>query len=253
MFSQHQITCSQQGDLWVLNDGRVLFRFIPANQYEDQLQRDCCLDGIRETPLSYSCERRSEYIGDEAACVEAFLHCCKEMENQRAEVKERNLRLALSKGGNIWKTCPSRRLLLVKYLHYCNVCNDTLGEEDNSQLESDEIVSRTQFPASWLWTDVALPPCPVNQPAWWIHWHNRIIYLDFPLPGVKTLLSFLSPSTSVQRNIPLQDSITTWQFIGISLSRSLGEDSVVPTWPLTRQPEDGEPPASSSATVISCV
>lgn len=78
----------------------LFFCLIPANQYENQLQRDCCLDGLRDTPLSYSCERRSEYIGDEAACVEAFLRCCKEMENQRAEEKEKNLRLALSKGGN---------------------------------------------------------------------------------------------------------------------------------------------------------
>lgn len=57
----------------------------------------------------------------------------------------------------------------------------------------------------------------------------------------------------MQKNIPLQDSITTWQFIGISMSRSLGEDSVVTAWPLTREPEDGEPPASPSATVIACV
>ncbi|TWW59602.1 Complement C3 [Takifugu flavidus] len=132
-----------------------------ANQYEDQLQRDCCLDGIRDSPLSYSCERRSEYIGDEVACVEAFLRCCKEMETK----KEDDLQVALS-------------------------------EEDDSYMDSDEIVSRTQFPASWLWMDVKLPPCPETQPA--------------------------CPSTSMQKHIPLQDSITTWQFIGISLSRSLG-------------------------------
>eukprot|EP00066_Takifugu_rubripes_P021351 XP_011610617.1 PREDICTED: complement C3-like isoform X1 [Takifugu rubripes] len=135
-----------------------------ANQYEDQLQRDCCLDGIRDSPLSYSCERRSEYIGDEVACVEAFLRCCKEMETK----KEDDLQVALSKR----------------------------GEEDDSYMDSDEIVSRTQFPASWLWMDVKLPPCPETQPT--------------------------CPSTSMQKHIPLQDSITTWQFIGISLSRSLG-------------------------------
>ncbi|CAG06013.1 unnamed protein product, partial [Tetraodon nigroviridis] len=158
-----------------------------ANKYEDQQQRDCCLDGIRETPLSYSCERRSEYIGNEAACVEAFLHCCEEMEKQRAEEKERNIRVALSKGGNTGKTSRLAGSL-------CNICDAALGEEDNSELDGDEILSRTQFPASWLWTDVVLPACPATQPA----------------------------CTSVKRNIPLQDSITTWQFIGISLSRSLG-------------------------------
>lgn len=61
------------------------------------MQRDCCLDGIRDVPVSYTCEMRSEYIGDGEACVEAFLHCCKEMESQRAERKEDSLQLARSK------------------------------------------------------------------------------------------------------------------------------------------------------------
>lgn len=53
---------------------------------------------MRTTTLSYTCERRSEYIGDGEACVQAFLHCCKAMENQRAESQEDNLQLARSKG-----------------------------------------------------------------------------------------------------------------------------------------------------------
>lgn len=57
----------------------------------------------------------------------------------------------------------------------------------------------------------------------------------------------------MERIIPLQDSITTWQFIGISLSRSLGEGLVVPAWPPNWGPEDGKPPASSLAAVTSGV
>lgn len=53
---------------------------------------------MRATTLSYPCERRSEYITDGEACVKAFLHCCKAMENQRAEAQEDNLQLARSKG-----------------------------------------------------------------------------------------------------------------------------------------------------------
>ncbi|KAA8577544.1 hypothetical protein FQN60_017463 [Etheostoma spectabile] len=68
-----------------------------VSQYQDQLQRDCCLDGMRSTPLSYTCDRRSEYISDGAACAAAFLRCCKEMETQRAERKEDSLLLARSK------------------------------------------------------------------------------------------------------------------------------------------------------------
>ncbi|XP_041789937.1 complement C3-like [Chelmon rostratus] len=136
-----------------------------ASQYEDQLQRDCCLDGIRDIPVSYSCERRSEYIVDGTACVEAFLHCCKEMERQRADRKKDSLQLARS-------------------------------EEDDSYMDTNEIVSRTKFPESWLWSDIKLPPCPQEKPN--------------------------CDSTSVQRDIPLQDSITTWQFTGISLSKTHG-------------------------------
>lgn len=33
---------------------------------------------------------------------------------------------------------------------------DTLGEEDDTSY-NDEITSRTQFPESWLWTDIKLP------------------------------------------------------------------------------------------------
>lgn len=53
-------------------------RFSPADQYQDPLLRDCCLDGIRRTPWSYGCERREEYIDGGEACLEAFLRCCEE-------------------------------------------------------------------------------------------------------------------------------------------------------------------------------
>lgn len=53
---------------------------------------------MKATTLDYTCERRSEYITDGDACVQAFLHCCKTMESQRTEAKEENLQLARSKG-----------------------------------------------------------------------------------------------------------------------------------------------------------
>ena len=71
--------------------------FSAVSQFEDPLERECCSDGMMKTPLSYSCETRSEYIGDGAACVKAFLHCCKEMENQLADRNEESLQLARSK------------------------------------------------------------------------------------------------------------------------------------------------------------
>lgn len=98
-------------------------------------------------------------------------------------------------------------------------------------MDSDEIVSRTKFPESWLWTDIKLPPCPQTNPNWWV---NRNIHADkkytdnlaFTCQGFNIFI-FFSDTMSVQKNIPLQDSITTWQFTGISLSRNHGENSVV--------------------------
>ncbi|KAI4800332.1 hypothetical protein KUCAC02_013324 [Chaenocephalus aceratus] len=135
------------------------------SNYKEKLQRDCCLDGMRDTLLSYTCERRVEYIVDGDACAEAFLHCCKDMENQRADSKVEILHLARSE------------------------------EDDENYADSNEIVSRTKFPESWLWSDITLPACTGPNPC---------------------------ETTSMTKNVPLQDSITTWQFTGISLSTTHG-------------------------------
>uniref|UniRef100_A0A3B3H564 Anaphylatoxin-like domain-containing protein n=1 Tax=Oryzias latipes TaxID=8090 RepID=A0A3B3H564_ORYLA len=65
--------------------------------YKEDLQRECCLDGMKDSPVSYTCERRSEYILDGQACVDAFVTCCKEMEKQQLEKREESLTLARSK------------------------------------------------------------------------------------------------------------------------------------------------------------
>ncbi|KAM7418856.1 hypothetical protein PAMA_016130 [Pampus argenteus] len=107
-----------------------------VSQYEAGLQRECCLDGMRDTQLLYTCEIRSEYITDGTDCIKAFLHCCKELESQRVEMKQDSLQLARSE------------------------------EDDNSYMDSNEIVSRTKFPESWLWLDIKLPACPPQTPMW---------------------------------------------------------------------------------------
>ncbi|KAE8300816.1 Complement C3 Complement C3 beta chain Complement C3 alpha chain [Larimichthys crocea] len=104
-----------------------------VSQFEEKIERQCCLEGMRETLLSYSCERRSEYIIDGPDCVNAFLHCCKQMEIQRAERKHtEDLILARSE------------------------------EDENIYIDSNTIVSRSSFPESWLWTKVMLPSCQKN-------------------------------------------------------------------------------------------
>lgn len=135
------------------------------SQFANELERECCLDGMKETPLSYTCEERKAYIVDGEACANAFLQCCTTIKTQLSERREENLQLARS-------------------------------ESDDSYMDSNEIVSRTKFPESWLWIDIQLPRCPANAQK--------------------------CEAVSVERNVPLQDSITTWEFTGISLSRTLG-------------------------------
>ncbi|XP_030635551.1 complement C3-like [Chanos chanos] len=96
------------------------------------LSKQCCLDGMRENKLGYTCERRSEFIIDGDECVKAFIHCCKEMSTRKQEAKDEQMLLARSE------------------------------EDDDLFVDSDDITSRTQFPESWLWEDELLPQCPAT-------------------------------------------------------------------------------------------
>uniref|UniRef100_A0A3B3ZTL8 Anaphylatoxin-like domain-containing protein n=1 Tax=Periophthalmus magnuspinnatus TaxID=409849 RepID=A0A3B3ZTL8_9GOBI len=40
------------------------------------LLRRCCLDGLRDIPMKYSCTRRSLYISEGLECIRAFRYCC---------------------------------------------------------------------------------------------------------------------------------------------------------------------------------
>ncbi|CAL8285588.1 unnamed protein product [Arctogadus glacialis] len=104
------------------------------SDYKDSLLRQCCLDGMAETPLSYSCERRMEYISDGKDCADAFLKCCQELTKLRTESKTEALYAARSE----------EREIIFK--------------------DSGEIGTRTEFPESWLWVDYKLPLCPDNDP-----------------------------------------------------------------------------------------
>ncbi|XP_077426276.1 complement C3-like isoform X1 [Vanacampus margaritifer] len=138
-----------------------------AGKYQGQ-EMECCLDGMAETRRSYTCETRSEYNANGKECVEAFLHCCKKLEGQRARMKRETLRIRQS-GAN---------------------------DYNYSYMDNMEIVSRTNFPESWLWSEITLPACPRQMPN--------------------------CDTTSHLKFVPIQDSITTWQFMGISLSKTHG-------------------------------
>ncbi|KAI4889080.1 hypothetical protein NFI96_023395, partial [Prochilodus magdalenae] len=112
-------------------------------------------------------------------------------------------------------TCERRAMFIVDgaecvgaFLHCCKEIQSRRQEEaveemmlarseedDDFYVSSDEITSRTQFPESWLWEDKVMPSCPAGQCA--------------------------STTLNMDNNY-LKDSITTWQILAISLSKTHG-------------------------------
>ncbi|XP_056621736.1 complement C3-like [Triplophysa dalaica] len=132
-----------------------------ADKYSGDLKK-CCDDGMRENKLGYTCKRRATYIEDGQECVAAFLDCCNVMTSNRDQA-DREAEMVLAR-----------------------------SDDDDDYPDSDEIVSRTQFPESWLWEEVTVPQC-------------------------KDKTCVLSKD-----KIFLKESITTWQILAISLSNTNG-------------------------------
>ncbi|KAA0721778.1 Complement C3 [Triplophysa tibetana] len=99
-----------------------------SGKYPGHLKK-CCVDGMRDNKLGYSCERRATYIEDGQECVQAFLHCCNEAKNSREKFGDAEMVLARS------------------------------DEDDNYSADSDDIVTRSVFPESWFWDEVEVPQC----------------------------------------------------------------------------------------------
>ncbi|XP_023989887.1 complement C3 [Physeter macrocephalus] len=137
-------------------------RMDKAGQYNKEL-RKCCEDGMRDNPMKFPCKRRAQFILQGDACVKAFLDCCEYIAQ---------LRLQHSRDGTL-------------ELARSDLDDEIIPEED--------IISRSQFPESWLWTIVEdLKVADKN--------------------GISTKLM----------NVFLKDSITTWEILAVSLSDKKG-------------------------------
>ncbi|XP_056426218.1 complement C3-like isoform X2 [Hyla sarda] len=134
-----------------------------ASQYIG-LERRCCQDGMIDNPMGHSCERRIRHILDGQKCVDAFLDCCKHIAKQRES--ERKLK----------ENDPDGR-----------------SDEDSDYIDDADIISRSQFPQSWLWKVETMDGKPDDK-------------------GIST------KSLSVF----LKDSITTWEVLAVSLSENKG-------------------------------
>nr|XP_044609056.1 complement C3-like [Equus asinus] len=137
-------------------------RMDKAGQYKDKELRKCCEDGMRENPMGFSCQRRAQFILHDQACVKAFLDCCTHITQLRLE-HSRDTSLGLARS---------------------DLDEDIIPEED--------IISRSQFPESWLWGIEELKEPEKN--------------------GVSTKIM----------NVFLKDSITTWEILAVSLSDKKG-------------------------------
>ncbi|XP_053085867.1 complement C3 [Pangasianodon hypophthalmus] len=131
-----------------------------VSEYNDTLKQ-CCRDGMVDNFLGYTCERRSEYIEDGAECRQAFLHCCQKLADLRKEAVQGELHFARS-------------------------------EESEVNELSDDIISRSYFPESWMWDKEEISECKEKENCEKITSHN------------------------------LPESITTWVITAVSISADYG-------------------------------
>uniref|UniRef100_A0ABM5FQG6 A.superbus venom factor 1-like n=1 Tax=Pogona vitticeps TaxID=103695 RepID=A0ABM5FQG6_9SAUR len=132
-------------------------------QYQDQRLRKCCEDGLHENPMGHTCEKRAEYIEDQNECRAAFLECCRYIKGIRdANRREDELILARS-------------------------------DFEDEYSPDEHIVSRTEFPESWLWETRMLNGTPNDE-------------------GISSKIVRFS----------LKDSITTWEVLAVSISKTKG-------------------------------
>ncbi|KAJ6657650.1 hypothetical protein lerEdw1_002151, partial [Lerista edwardsae] len=160
-----------------------------AAKYQNRTLRKCCEDGMHDNPMGYSCEKRAEYVLETIACKEAFLECCCYIRGIRDEKqREDELILARSKFSHPLRRRHSDKVTTTKLLSL-----DFPGDFEDDFLSDEDIVSRTDFPESWLWQTETLLAPPNDQGI-----------------SSKTVSLFL------------KDSITTWEVLAVSISDTKG-------------------------------
>ncbi|XP_050958888.1 complement C3 isoform X4 [Labeo rohita] len=110
--------------------------------YFDEFLQRCCVDGMREIPMPYSCYRRSLYITEDWSCVSAFLYCCV---NYKGEEFDDIIEPPYG---------PPPVLHGLSDPMY----EQEFDEDDLADIE--DIYVRNKFFESWLWTDIRLPSVP---------------------------------------------------------------------------------------------
>ncbi|XP_059399391.1 ophiophagus venom factor-like [Carassius carassius] len=191
--------------------------------YTEELLQRCCVDGMREIPMPYSCYRRSLYITEDWSCVLAFLRCCAEYRGEELGVVTRPPPTTPPPTTTDYRfhtvyledhvffhvhsmpklfSLPGRMgspMLEAREDIYDEHIVEEEEEEEVQKFEEDDlddledIYVRSKFFESWLWTDIRLPSVPKS---------NGLAVLPV--------------------NTVLPDSITQWGFLAISASPQTG-------------------------------
>nr|AIN40971.1 C3 complement component [Ginglymostoma cirratum] len=131
------------------------------NQYKAKILNKCCNDGMKRNPMGFSCARRARRITQREDCKAAFLDCCNHVQKFKDLQRASQMTLARS-------------------------------DDDDYYSPYEDIMSRSDFPESWLW-----------------------ILKTLPVDNVKGV---------VTKDVSgyLKDFITTWEIQAVSVSSQKG-------------------------------
>ncbi|XP_068460339.1 complement C3-like [Clinocottus analis] len=126
------------------------------SHYKQKLQQRCCVDGLREIPMPYSCTRRSLYITEGWECIRAFRYCCATFRNQAFDAEPPTK-------PPLMDCTRTAAFIFQETLKEVKVKKEEEDDEEDEEDEEDEYLDETQvylrskFHESWLWMDVNLP------------------------------------------------------------------------------------------------
>ncbi|KAJ0033654.1 hypothetical protein NQD34_000761 [Periophthalmus magnuspinnatus] len=177
-------------------------------QYKDDLLRRCCLDGLRDIPMKYSCTRRSLYISEGLECIRAFRYCCG---TYREEPIDPHMPTAMPSFITTTTAAPTT----------------TAAMRWGGRVDFDEtrVETRFRFQESWLWEDVPVPLKTDHT--------TRLssVTLMRPLPDSITEWGIMAVSASAQTGFCVAEpyNVRAWKplFVDLKLPYSVARNEQV--------------------------
>ncbi|XP_064179706.1 complement C3-like isoform X1 [Anguilla rostrata] len=186
------------------------------SQYQDATLKRCCLDGMREIPMDYTCVRRSHYVTEGWECVRAFLHCCSQYRGAPTTVPPTTTALPMPTSFiglvAIERHIPmlsARRLSVpetkaegvsVREFQFDEDDEEGDVEDVDDVVDERSVYVRSKFFETWLWYEVNLPNT------------TEQVKIDGSFFNLAQL--------SVESALP--DSITEWGILAVSSSADTG-------------------------------